>query len=574
MRVNAHAHIFNLQTVLTEEAVGIMVARLGRIGLPDFVVDAVRGILIDQLHRPEYLVEEELLRRFLRAISRTDGFQSLVSGAASLPVEVRVLGSGVEDIAVDTLRAALDRLSSRFDGQHENQSGIFDVFETLRISMKPEIVEVADHLLADMHEDDVLVALMMDIAGKDESERDRNNYLAQLSGTSEAAVQRPGRILSFVAVNPVREGHFNLMRRALEEMGYVGVKLYPSLGYKVSLPEIGVVLDYCVEHDVPVLVHCTAGGFFKSATTAAYGHPKHWRGLLEDRPELRVCFAHFGGWGGLSGALPQQKEWADEILGLMESFPEVYADVSYHVDMMSGGDVERQYLDALGRLLDHDLYGERILFGTDGWLVRLHLPDQSFWRYFEEMLSAEAFARIAEETPRRYLGLPDEQGGGMRPNISRFVSFLEANRERVGGEPASWVRRVSQATFTPTRTNPRWSPNNLAHVFTYKFFRHVVHQIPSQFHDFNFAESGKLRLRQLGYWTKEHEAADLFAQRRLDTAVKWETYCRTNGARYEGDYDRDAVIDRLAEMLADGDRTLADAAASIDAIFLFPNEIA
>lgn len=574
MRINAHAHIFNLQTVLTEEAVGIMTGRLERLSLPDFVVEAVRSLLVDQLTRPEFLVEEELLRRFLQAISRSGGFQRLVSGAGALPVEVRVLGGGVEGLALDTLRGALDRLSTHVDRRDENGSGVFDVFETLRIAMQPEIVDVADRLLADQGPDDVLVALMMDIIGRNESERDRKNFLAQLAGTSEAAVQRPGRILPFVAVNPIRTAHFDIMRRAIEELGFVGVKLYPSLGYEVETPEIESVLDFCIQTDTPVLIHCTRGGFFKSPTTADYCDPVHWRRLLEDRPALRLCFAHFGGWGGLSGLVPEQKRWADEILELMDQYEHVYADISYHVDMMGGGDAERQYVDALESLLAHDVYGERILFGTDGWLVRLHLPDQSFWQYFEQTLSAESFAKAAEHAPRIFLGLPDRQGAGMRPNIARHVAFLEDRRDRVGAPPAAWVSTVSGAVYTPTRANPRWSPNNRAHVFTYKFFRHVVKQIPSHHHDLGFAGAGKLRLRQMGYWTKEHEDAALFEQRRVDNAVKLEAYCRTNGAGYEGDYDRDTSIAKLADLFADGDRTLADAAAAVDAIFLFPSEIA
>lgn len=574
MRINAHAHIFNLQTVLTEEAVGIMVGRLERLALPDFVVEAVRRILVDQLRRPEYMVEEELLRRFLGAISRSRSFQRLVADADTLPVEVRVLGGGIEGLAVDTLRASLDRLSTHIDRQDESGSGVFDVFETLRIAMQPDIVAVADRLLADMGPDDALVALMMDIVGKEETTRDRNNFLAQLNGTSEAAVQRPGRVLPFVAVNPTRANHFDVMRRAIEEMGFVGVKLYPSLGYEVGTSDMQAVLDYCAGSDTPVLVHCTRGGFFKSPDAAEYCDPAHWRPLLEERPDLRICFAHFGGWGGLSGIVAEQKEWSDEILALMEHFANVYADISYHVDMMAGGDAERQYLEALHDLLDHEVYGDRILFGTDAWLVRLHVSDQGFWRYFEDVLREDAFAKAAERSPRTFLGLPDEQGVGMRENVVRHVAFLEARSERVGAPPAAWVRSVSNAVFTPTRANPRWSPNNRAHVFTYKFFRHVVMQIPARFHGQGFDGAGKLRLRQLGYWTKEHEAPALFDQRRLDNAVKLESYCRTNGAGYEGDYDRDSSIEKLTELFGDGDRTLADAAAAVDAIFLFPNEIA
>jgi predicted TIM-barrel fold metal-dependent hydrolase len=573
MRINGHAHIFNLQTVLTEEALGIMVARLERLRLHPAVLEAVRRIFEDQLRKPEYLVEDELLRRFLTAIGRSPHFRSFVDTAASLPVEIRLLGTDAGTLATDLLRATLDQLSTRLDRQDGAATSVFDVFETLRLAMQPDIPSVAAKLLAHLGPDDALVALMMDIVGENETPRDRNNFLAQLRGTSDAVLRFPGRVLPFVAVNPTRPDHFALMRQAIEQMGFVGVKLYPSLGYEVGTPQIAAVLDFCVDADVPVLMHSTSTGFFKSQATNLYGHPRHWEALLAQRQNLRMCFAHFGGWGGFSGQDAGQQEWSDIILSLMERHPHVYADLSYHVTMMSGGPAEERYLASLRRLLADSAYRDRIIFGTDGWLVRLSVPESSYWRYFEMRLSVDELRHIADITPRRFLGLPDDAGTGARQNIRRYVSYLEANRSAVGAQPARWVSSLTGAVFTPARTDPHWSPNNRAHVSTYKFFRFDVKQIRPEHVGLNFEGSGKLRLRQLGYWTKEHESAELFDQRRQATAVAMESYLRTNGAGYEGDYNRQSAVERLFTLLDDGDRTLAEAAAAVDAIFLFPSEL-
>ncbi len=45
-----------------------------------------------------------------------------------------------------------------------------------------------------------------------------------------------------------------------------------------------------------------------------------------------------------------------------------------------------------------------------------------------------------------------------------------------------------------------------------------------------------------------------------------------NGAVYEGAYDDDVAVTRLATLFADGDRTLIDVAQSVDAIFSFRPE--
>jgi predicted TIM-barrel fold metal-dependent hydrolase len=55
------------------------------------------------------------------------------------------------------------------------------------------------------------------------------------------------------------------------------------------------VFDYCLEKDLPILLHCNQGGFHESAESVEFCNPEHWRNILKDRPGLRVCFAHAGG---------------------------------------------------------------------------------------------------------------------------------------------------------------------------------------------------------------------------------------------------------------------------------------
>src|SRR5690606_8270186 len=97
----------------------------------------------------------------------------------------------------------------------------------------------------------------------------------------------------------------------------------------------------------PIVIHATRTGFFKSAASSEYSDPGHWRPLLQARPELRISFAHCGGWAGLSDQDPVQREWSERIFRLMDEFPHVYADVAYHVEMMGGGEPEERYIAAL-----------------------------------------------------------------------------------------------------------------------------------------------------------------------------------------------------------------------------------
>ena len=567
MFINGHAHIFTLQSVLSRHAITIMAGRLRRMGLHDFVVDAVEELLDAQLDHPEYLVEDELLVRFMRAIARSASFQSLAQ-SVQLPVEVRLLSGAADQLEVRAMRAALDRLSSWIDANDGPGKSPFDVFETLRIAMQPTIPRVADKLLSHLGPDDAIVALMMDIVAANESERDRRNFLGQIRGTTDAVLARPGRVLPFIAVNPHRTDHFEIMRRAIEEQGFVGVKLYPSLGYEMTTPAMRNVLAYCRTEDVPITIHCTATGFARDAASAGYSHPKHWLSLFTTLHDtLRVCFAHCGGWGGFCGEEADQIEWAETILSYMDEHPNVYADLSYHVEMMMrGGTAEAAYFDALKQLLAGP-HAQRIIFGTDSWLLRLNIDDAAYWSYFRAMCTQHEFELIASTTPKRFLGIP-AAGAAPARNIARHIEFLERHANAVGSAPARWVRDLSTATWNVTRGDSTWSRNNYAHVAAYNYFKS---QIPPRLRGSGFDDAGPLRLRQLDYFGTGARPSDA---RLAAGSRNLMTQCEAYGGRPEGRYTNDTIQPLLVELLGDGSRTLADVGASLDALYLFAPEIA
>ncbi|HEX2166617.1 MAG TPA: amidohydrolase family protein [Longimicrobiales bacterium] len=567
MFINGHAHIFTLQSVLSRHAITIMAGRLRRMGLHDFIVDAVEELLDAQLDRPEYLVEDELLVRFMRAIARSASFQNLAA-SVQLPVEVRLLSGAADQLEVRAMRAALDRLSSWIDSNDGPGKSPFDVFETLRIAMQPTIPRVADKLLAHLGPDDAIVALMMDIVAENESDRDRRNFLGQIRGTTDAVLARPGRVLPFIAVNPHRADHFDIMRRAIEEQGFVGVKLYPSLGYEMNTPAIRNVIAYCRTEDVPITIHCTATGFARDAESAGYSHPKHWLDLFTAPGDtLRVCFAHCGGWGGFCGEEADQIEWAETILSYMDEHPNVFADLSYHVEMMAlGGAAETAYFTALKELLAGP-HAHRIIFGTDSWLVRLNIDDAAYWSYFRTMCTPAEFALLAGTTPRRFLGIP-ATGAPAAANIARHIEFLERHADQVGSAPAQWVRDLSTATWSITRGDSTWSRNNYAHVAAYNYFKT---QIPPRLRGTGFDDCGLLRLRQLDYFGSGARPSDTKLK---GVSRNLMTQCEAYGGIAEGSYTSGSIQPLLIQLLADGDRALADVGGSLDAFYLFAPEIA
>ncbi len=175
MRINCHAHIFNLPLILTHETIETIVNRL-RQSVPGFVADAVEALLLSLLEHPRYLDEEELLRLLLGKIGASAAFKKAAKALPNPVPEFALLGGVLDDLPLQALQGILDRLSTHFDEKDTAKGGIFDIFQTLRIALKPSVTAVADELLKEMQPGDGLVALMMDITSENEPDHDRRNF--------------------------------------------------------------------------------------------------------------------------------------------------------------------------------------------------------------------------------------------------------------------------------------------------------------------------------------------------------------------------------------------------------------
>jgi hypothetical protein len=62
-------------------------------------------------------------------------------------------------------------------------------------------------------------------------------------------------------------------------------------------------------------------------------------------------------------------------------------DISYHTDQMLDEQHEKNYLAWLRKVLKDGKLKKRVIFGTDGWLLRLNLPDSLYINWFEDRLT-------------------------------------------------------------------------------------------------------------------------------------------------------------------------------------------
>jgi predicted TIM-barrel fold metal-dependent hydrolase len=383
-------------------------------------------------------------------------FKTFLTGAAEENLKERLktlhLSQAVADDALKIVKKILfgenayERIKA-FAIKH----GLADspILEFLRRGCLPSVSAVTDALLADTEksvgpgEDAIVTPLMMDVITSEDSESDHKLYDAQYDQTVLQAVRHPGRVLPFVAVNPLRGPKaYTRMEEALTSGACVGVKLYPSLGYTVTDKMMDKVMVACAAYKAPVTMHCNDGGFCGPGYGYTYCSPVSWRDMIKAY-DVRFNFAHFG--DQTPGKPGSDTSWRDEIVKLMDDYPErVYADVSYQSGPLGAADEKTAYVGWLKNELASPR-GNNILFGTDSFMLFLSAFESDYWQFFKYALGPD-FRRMAETNPKRFLGLP-AVGEAVTPDtaMARHIDFLKRKKAEsgsgfgTGSAPAGWL---------------------------------------------------------------------------------------------------------------------------------------
>lgn len=245
-------------------------------------------------------------------------------------------------------------------------------------------------------------------------------YLDHITELEELARANPGRVLPFLALDPRRRGIHLLMELKLDKGRglFKGVKLYTPQGYLPTHPELIPVYDYCARYDIPIIVHCSLGGFenFRSQNwveswtapprwesftkvrrshSGFYADPEQWMPVLERWPTLRLDFGHFGGsLAGKPGTV--NRAWLDTIHRLMRQYPNVYADLSY----VSDPSRQAQTLEIIRQ---SDILPQRVMFGTDFIMVAMDRELGGLSQYFSNYSDLEEELLVGNA--RRFLKL-------------------------------------------------------------------------------------------------------------------------------------------------------------------------
>ena len=195
----------------------------------------------------------------------------------------------------------------------------------------------------------------------------------------------------FVAYDPLRElshhagsgeSPLDLVQRAVLDHGFVGVKVYPPMGWRPSgnpgnkgqrLDEIVLELaQWCAQENVPITTHCNDTNYASPGASGS-GHPSQWEAVLKQCSGLRLNLGHFGGAHGSA----DEYEWTREIARLMLDHDGLYADVGCH-PIAHGEDLD-VHMEIVGELAAADRrILRRVMFGTDWYMQAINRDHDKF----------------------------------------------------------------------------------------------------------------------------------------------------------------------------------------------------
>jgi len=282
-----------------------------------------------------------------------------------------------------------------------------------RASQQEILDDVADHYPSDSRFIILPMALQQTGFGKvPVSLKDQHDELAQMR---DLALGRD-TIVPFATLDPRDPGSVAECQRALTDLGFQGLKIYPRLGFAPDDDALMQTIYPMVDKlDIPVMTHCSRGGVQGSDVCDYKGdgftRPHAYLPVLRAFPNMRLCFAHFGGqvdWSAYVNATETRgrENWMEQIRDMIGGgrYPNVWTDISYTLFQFD------DFAPLLRLLLEGDDLASqrlrrRVLFGSDFYMTRQEeLSERAVSIRLRNVLGEDLFKQIAETNPQVWLG--------------------------------------------------------------------------------------------------------------------------------------------------------------------------
>ena len=307
---------------------------------------------------------------------------------------------------------------------------------------------------------------------------------AQVEVMGRLARRKSGPVVhGYVGYDPLRQALFEagvfqefdplyLVQTAIRDEGFVGVKIYPPMGFKPfgnsddphqAYPDIRAInelvcapvihrsaaacdphrdgvsafvskqldkamadlFDLCVAEDAAILSHANdTNGASQGASSRA--DPAYWIPVFRRWPKLRVGLAHFGTFAAHSaaaepGATPLESSWewtlGRYIAGAGD--PPVFADISYfnEIAQRSPAEIAVVCSDFKAWIAKFDPQCRHLMFGTDWTMLGRDPAYQGYTARINRVFQGCLFVRPGHDEPaflRQRGALPRHPGRGRR----------------------------------------------------------------------------------------------------------------------------------------------------------------
>ncbi len=272
-----------------------------------------------------------------------------------------------------------------------------------------------------------------------------------MSGASGAAASSGATSLPPPATPSAAVPALELVRYAVEVGGFLGVKLYPPVGFapfdnvrlRAQLPfaarldgALATLYAYCETAEVSITTHASAANEYGLGLHTLVA-PEHWRPVLERHPNLRLNLGHFGhDYGVAAHGAPKETAgaWIYQAAALIEHYPNVYADLSNSPLVYDAAYAARLVALLSDVMARYPKVKRRLMYGSDWWLSSLD-PDSEaavakFRSTFALLLSPDGVADVMGRNALRFLGFLDDAGrpraGAAAGRLARFYGRTPA----------------------------------------------------------------------------------------------------------------------------------------------------